>query len=948
MSAYRVSALWKTIFDLIETKSIKNAVASKSNNKIENIVIDFLEGRDILKSIDWIVFSHKSVITQNTKYSFWRNHQEYELIADLFEKEHVKDSSKKVVSFNQIYDFLEEKKNVTSDNKKIAKVSIHNSNKGFEYNDNGCFLEFKLPQIPETELCKIEINSDYEEHFYDYMNYQSRDTEHTNISNKFKELNKIIKKLPNIKSPGNNNLNFNIDPYDLLSYLYLPFIFDFNPLKYFYFFPPLVIRDSNLLTVSFFSNDICFEQLDILQIFISYISALFKGSEVSHLYEQQLLKTAIISILVDSFAHNIAAHSLSAIVWLLKQREENNGSKTDTPMEGNASYSQYLCSKAAFWSGVTRDFECGGEIRTWHEVLKDFAENPLFLGTIAHSEQINRVTIMVGYGGKSSEQKTKKFCTIDIGSLFSGEMKDAASFVTWHNEGCFEELCNDEWKLFLPNGIVGQQALYTIFENTIRNIKHVENLEERKEKGIEFNIFIESVDNKHFDTTIWLGNKSKIIEEKKDEEGKVVENENGKVEKDGVDKRIRDLLEKPIVSENGSPRMGGNSQDKICASMLYNNVFSEADVNDRTNPKRTYPWIHVKRDPENSQELGFIKRSFYVWKGADAVEIMPDDNPDAEEVIKPGSNLENKKKIVKIKVSDLKNENPARFKFVIAPESESGELAEKGIVRIMDESKCSGYDLESLYKAWNKKWIKCDNTIYVGKAAAVYFKVSNEKQWMVVDISKKQLLFSKLENEVHKVPFTHGANEKVSKSETLERRSHGILKKFIPDLSKNKDAKFVVKNNQDEFIETLLTNIEIYDNRIFNRVDSCGKKDIFANMLFLNINDEKMGKTEFIEKAKESKANFFIIHLSYIESMNFSEKDISDFIKMCGMSLNYKTKLVITTGRGRGEWHNHLDEYKLHVLFKPIDSLLAAVEDGLMLNDDFQVKYNLVKVLFGS
>ena len=741
---------------------------------------------------------------------------------------------------------------------------------------------------------------------------------------------------------------------------------------------------------------------------------------------EQLRRIAIISILVDSFAHNIAAHSLAAMVWFLKQREQksddiikrvkdkrysgniinelegvsqhlkkitpqgkviqlvselkDSAENTDlkptvddilihlrnvTTMEGSVSFAKYLCNKAAFWSGVTRDFECGGEIRSWYDVLKDFAKNSVYLGTIAHAEGIHKVRIKVGYGKeKDSDQKTEDFAV----AKFDVIKQVSNTFIELYNgkgdeETSWEDLDTNEWKLFLPNGIVGLHALYTIFENTIRNIKHADpdELEKAKTEGIEFNIFIRSDDNKHFNTTIWLGNKSKIMEEKTDEKGNVV--------KVGVDERISYLLEKPIISDNGSPRMGGNSQDKICASMLYNNVFAKVD--DQSNPKR-HTWIHVERNPKSEEELGVIKRSFYVWKGQDKVEVVPD------------SNHADKPDIIKI--SDLKYENPARFKFVIVPKSEEKdlkvELAEKGIVRIMEKSECSGDDLDSLYKAWNKKWIKCEEIIiFAGQYPFIYFGVILENNgWIIKDITEYRdnlrfesniieenknilddqenpVLNIKENNIIKRIPWKHKGT-KSSDCKTLEWRSHGVLfsKKFIPEPKPGRKLCFVVKNNQDEFIEALLTNIEIYDNRIYERVKTSGKNrpktdliDLYAEQLFLHINDEKMGKTEFIEKAKESKANFFIIHLSYIESMNFSEKDINEFIETCGMSLNYKTELVITTGRGRGEWHNCLDKrYKPHVLFKPIDSLLAAVEDGLILNDDFQVKYNLVKILFGS
>jgi hypothetical protein len=67
--------------------------------------------------------------------------------------------------------------------------------------------------------------------------------------------------------------------------------------------------------------------------------------------------------------------------------------------------------------------------------------------------------------------------------------------------------------------------------------------------------------------------------------------------------------------------------------------------------------------------------------------------------------------------------------------------------------------------------------------------------------------------------------------------------------------------------------------------------------------------------------------------------------------LSINSKLIITTGRGRGLWWDSLKKKEklcINILFKPIDSLLAAVQDGLIYKDDYLIKYNLMKVIFGS
>ncbi|MEL7005518.1 MAG: hypothetical protein AAFN93_22725 [Bacteroidota bacterium] len=188
------------------------------------------------------------------------------------------------------------------------------------------------------------------------------------------------------------------------------------------------------------------------------------------------VKTAIIAIVVDSFAHNVGAHSLVALKWwfevrysaaaqqlplhpnletqintqhihkkikgtmdekinfhsrmddfdhnsypdqiallnivrfmdkedernLLKYVGKTDNSKPDliaqflVPVAQSIyHFFQYLRDKSAFWSGVTRDTLFSGRIRSWDKILRDFLNNTLFLGTIAHSEGINKVRLYV-------------------------------------------------------------------------------------------------------------------------------------------------------------------------------------------------------------------------------------------------------------------------------------------------------------------------------------------------------------------------------------------------------------------------------------------------------------------------------------------------------------------------------------------------------------------------
>ena len=65
----------------------------------------------------------------------------------------------------------------------------------------------------------------------------------------------------------------------------------------------------------------------------------------------------------------------------------------------------------------------------------------------------------------------------------------------------------------------------------------------------------------------------------------------------------------------------------------------------------------------------------------------------------------------------------------------------------------------------------------------------------------------------------------------------------------------------------------------------------------------------------------------------------------------YYFKIIITTGRGRIDWLEKILEdniLKNYVIFKAVESILSALDYGLAIDDDFQIKYNLTKVLLGS
>ena len=613
----------------------------------------------------------------------------------------------------------------------------------------------------------------------------------------------------------------------------------------------------------------------------------------------QQLKTALISILIDSYAHNISAHSLGALKWWMELRNkmldkrfkipesgqllsciqpclynvsDQHGKiseiyykalgKTDSTYNNNyyslydflqfiepdylkslfqinsevedkdrkkfkprfpvpidyalVPFFRFLRDKGAFWSGVTRDTDFGGETKTWFRILwDDFANNPLYLGTIIGEIGRNSQSLNIYLKAKIGRKEIEgRFVTIDL-SVIEYESALAESetleidveksykyskyaFINLGEQFAkFRELLDDEdsANVFLPGGIVGEHALFTIFENTIRNIKHYkENLNNIAKEGIDLWISIEDefleIDNPRsnspknkengkaqeiskksqlFKVGVWLGHETEIVKDRSIE-GKLVKisNNDEKEEIQGkfiISKRkensikgkfsyIKDELEecflidsnnetieefeidilpgkvklnnntdsdlktiyievnkneklepfyllfniteqtfKPILDENGTPRMGGNSQDKACAAMLFNNKFGHVETKEKPRDRKYFPWIlfstscnsndyilnysfntkpeeieKLKRVYESSflcnGKLGLLKKYFYLWRGEDVLDKSALDADDWE--------------------------NPARAKFMVNEKKYNDEeiniYRKYGIIRIIELS----------------------------------------------------------------------------------------------------------------------------------------------------------------------------------------------------------------------------------------------------------------------
>lgn len=891
--------------------------------------------------------------------------------------------------------------------------------------------------------------------------------------------------------------------------------------------------------------------------------ALIREIQAVYIASIAKIKAAIIAIIVDSFAHNVGAHSLVAVKWWLENRykkldegfswedfelsqllplkiekdalqrfakEElfysqmsfSESSKTDdqvslldiirhmakkeknmlafydttinpetesekgfvaqlpVPIDfATFPFFEYLRDKSALWSGVTRDTTFSGRIRRWIPFLKDFLSNSIFLGTITHSEGINRVNFHIEIldenntviesgefakinldviekekfirGQRRGKQiKTKDKVWVENNPTTPPESSDYAFLTKGQHYTTLYSLLERLDPLFFPNGLIGQQALYTILENTLRNIKHYKKgIEEIKSSGINFYLSIQEVgfiermgdgkqtkDKKLFKLGTWLQHPQNLYAH-------------------GVPviQSHAEQLKKRIVDELGKAQLGGSSQDKVCAAMLMNNTF---DSIDKIDPKEVkshyYPYVfpasesfsspkkrkkgfqtndfflhmtynttirsnkldlnnqiealqipqeriekvrkrlgsitrnkkfqeevtrYRKNFPINTEKgIGIIKKFFHVWKGVDVLEI--DHEFDYTK--------ENLGRFRVVSVGEYKK-NGQHLPFYGDPKNDKNkgavhDLRLNGVIRIVNNEKGNIQGFDSAMQTWLIGWLKDK------QQGVVLHKPEGENRkdpFGAVYMHNDQLVYENkatFENNKAQYPsryqnfhqFESAHSVATSPNDTgtpqVSIRSHcsfmtNIFEKFkyqtiakVNELPVPKSAKL---------LETLLTRIDIFDNRVFERLPQnrqekspTDPQDVFSQQLLLNAYQESADDFKKYKAEILNNTHFLIMHLSFLESIDkepnikykeievekFYKKEIESFFIEEHGAVPENFLFVITSGRGRGDWFEAIKHPQ--ITFRPIESLMDVIEDGLSLHDDFQVKYGLCNVLFGS
>lgn len=773
-------------------------------------------------------------------------------------------------------------------------------------------------------------------------------------------------------------------------------------------------------------------------------------------------RRAVMAILVDSFAHNVSAHSLTVIKWIFQQRLQNleksqkndqlvsaelleqfnsgidpekslhessqkaikdslekflhqckqlvekitNAPNTILPIRDQPGsidremvhLFRFLSEKGAFWSGMGRDQQFGGEIRNLYDVLfTEFAENPLYLGTIAHSEGISKIHLKVKIYKKresSNWRKNKKdplkrsyvvdqndaglplegiLSTIDLGTT-----KELIHSYPFFQKGNAHDLLESPLKkieVFFPGGVVGRHAFYSMLENALRDIKHYgpEELDQMQREGLTLavSVFPSKLTVKLRKKGGNIHNLYKIgiwIEAKQD------------LWKEGTFQGINSLenIQKGILTKQQHARLGGSQQDKICASMLMTGCFTDVDTHDgekNTLCEHYFPWIrfaqyypdYQSNEQEKKYEFeyefrhnkngaswqesdlqeipknrGYLKKYFHVWKG-DFIHNLVEGN-------------------------SLLNLNLGRYQIVNVQSDELFHFARKnGAIRVIRSNEHLE-DRAIAYHRWLKSWLGNEKKrviLKVGRTEAGFLLIEKE---CCQYFSKEQYKtkFNGWEHanyHEHEVRFEH-SKDSASESD-VRLRIHGILKtKWFPDVNRLEDLeKASIKNPLRiyELAETILTNVCVFDERIAQRITHDGQRRHLHEQLCLNIQEETLQAWKEVQASDFLKYNLLVFHISFIKKISnkngklYTEGKLAEFLEeeiLKGRPAPENFIFVVTSGRGRFQWKQQLEKEENDpwhfVTFRPSESLINAVEDGNQLNDDFQIKYNLLKVLLGS
>jgi hypothetical protein len=646
------------------------------------------------------------------------------------------------------------------------------------------------------------------------------------------------------------------------------------------------------------------------------------------------IRDAAVAIMLDTFSHNIAAHSMRHLLNLLHEREQKHleiweniyfdYSNENTEIEkilgvkdsrewaeqpiGIQRYISFLREKSTFWNGLISEiYTSWGTMLNLYEVMKKLVGNYLYIGSIASDLGINGVEFHIGI----DDNKPIKWGSSTIAE-YEYPLKKANEFSKvkkeWkHSSSPEDELELVKRELYFPGGLIGLHAFYTIIENTIRNAKFVD----IKEKIIPLLILIRE-DGNFFEIRVGIDYKSKDVRK--------IEN-------------IKTLLEQPIIDKDNRTQKGGVPQSKISAAVLRG--YPLIDSNEPL--KNFKPKTLIGVDSTFEKEMKVFWR-FFVWKASTY-------------------QLFSKEFLDNIKESQ---DNPFRFKFLIVPPDQREKFnsiePDKFPIRVVHIHRPEqDYSEDELYRFWLKEWTG-------GKPIKLIYKHSPEDphqgEEVIWDGEYIRPPESGIANSILTFSFYHSGDNTEEYFTYLKKHLIGTRSNRIFD-DQFLEGQKLNPQNIPCLIETVYTGITIVDNEMYRLWDKIVRQfgrtpgevqPYVSQTLRLNIFSEVDSKAKLLEMMKGNQGQHIcIVHLSMIDDLyGKNEENRNQYMEEALQHFQY---VILTTGRGREDAYASLKkEYKTRTRFIYRNQFEKAFERALEVPGEefFIVKFFLVKILLGG
>lgn len=445
---------------------------------------------------------------------------------------------------------------------------------------------------------------------------------------------------------------------------------------------------------------------------------------------------------------------------------------------------------------------------------------------------------------------------------------------------------------------------------------------------------------------------------------------------------------RPACSTEENEIPNGHRDYKISYNNPSEPIMVKKNPDDPYSPERE----EIRPMPfPNLPRFGYAKKVFYLWRGETLLDwaaspkgqIKTDaswDNPSRYTIVNlPGNapddavdDLRHEKGVVRI----VQGVDPASTdRFTEAYTKWLSLLFGPGVTALrLDERKPSDPSLSPHY-----------DLVLDYSSASPSFEHCPHDQGMPAHIRS---LFS----SSHVVEIVHKGDEIEERRLEARYRNHGIYRSFFSPKDFNTIPEPQKTHRMLEFFEVLKTRVCVFDNRVQHRlriddqkITNGEKTDdpyrlMLRDKLHLGVYNEALEKDAvgsetvpaWLSQLDENdcefvkNCHFLVMHLSFIERIlehglrgqKGDTSDVGDFIDrhllpFVGRRDNFF--LVITTGRGRNEWwsniggEKHKDKgFTRFVLFRPVESLLAVIENSVNMQDDIELKYRISKVLYGS